>query len=126
MRIKKTGCVFETSKGKYKGKPIGFWSEQDILHYLKKYELPIFSYYGEIIENNGVFSLTGMKRTGCKLCLFGCQFENNGIHLLKELEPLVCKVLLKPIEDGGFGYKEVIDYLNQHCNCNIDLGQGDF
>lgn len=119
---KKTGCVFEVGKNKYKGKPIGFWTEQDIYEYTRWKQLPLFNYYGEIIEDEkGCLCTTGMDRTGCKICLFGCQFKNNGIHQLKELEPNVCKVIEKPISEGGLGYGEVVDYLNKYCGCSIDI-----
>ena len=94
---KKTGCINELGKGKYKAKPLGFWTENDILEYTKWKNIPLFEYYGEIIEKENGLALTGMQRTGCKICLFGCQFSSNGIHLLKELEPTVYKILLKPI-----------------------------
>ena len=118
---KKTGCVNYLGKGKYKGKPLGFWTENDILEYTKWKNLPLFEYYGEIVETENCFELTGMKRTGCKICLFGCQFPTNGIHVLKELEPKAYKILLKPISQGGCGYGEVIKYLNDYCGCSIDI-----
>ena len=121
---KKTGCVF-LKDGMYKAKPMGFWLQKDVLKYIYTYKLPIFKYYGEVIKEGEEFRLTGMQRTGCKMCLFGCQYKENGIHQLKELEPNVARIMLRPIEEKGFGYREVINYLNEYCDCDIDLGQND-
>ena len=119
-----TGCVYETGKDKYRGKPMGFWTEQDVYKYIKLNNLPIFKLYGEVVEDeNGVLSLTGVRRTGCKLCMFGCAFKSSGIHQLKDLEPQTARIALKPISEGGFGYGEVIKFLNEECKCKIDLGE---
>jgi 3'-phosphoadenosine 5'-phosphosulfate sulfotransferase (PAPS reductase)/FAD synthetase len=67
---------------------MSFWTEQDVLHYIKKYDIPIASVYGEIeyaeypeqlrfdlgIEGTGLEALrtSGCSRTGCVFCGFGC------------------------------------------------------
>ncbi len=74
--------------------PMSFWTEQDVLQYIKKYEIPIASVYGEIeyanypdqirFEDLGVesevceeLSLTGCQRTGCIFCGFGCHLDKS-------------------------------------------------
>ena len=42
---------------------------------------------------------------------------------MKYVEPKTCAIALKPLSEGGFGYGEVISYLNENCKCDIDLGQ---
>ena len=68
------GCINFTKKVCY---PLGFWTEQDILMYIKKFNLDYCKAYGDIIEINGLLKTTKAKRTGC----VGCGF---GVHLEKE------------------------------------------
>lgn len=52
------------------------WTEQDILQYIRLYNVPIASVYGEIKErDNGELYLTGEPRTGCMFCMFGVHLE---------------------------------------------------
>lgn len=117
-----TGCVFKSGKA-YKAKPIGFWLEQDVLHYINDNDIPLFKLYGKVTEKDGEYSLTGIDRTGCKFCLFGCQMKNNKIHQLKDFEPHTCEVLLRPIKEGGLGFGEVLNYIDKECGVKVDLGQ---
>lgn len=51
--------------------PLSFWTEQDILQYIKMFNLDYASVYGDIVENEeGKLETTGEKRTGCVACLF--------------------------------------------------------
>lgn len=59
-------------------KPMSFWNEQDVLQYLKRYDLPIASVYGDIIEENGKLRTTGVHRTGCMFCMYGVHLEPTG------------------------------------------------
>lgn len=46
-------------------KPLSFWTEQDILRYLKEYNVPYCPLYGDIVEDKkGKLSTTGIHRTG--------------------------------------------------------------
>ena len=56
--------------------PLSFWTEQDILKYIKEYNVKICSVYGEIAEDeNGKLQCTGCQRTGCIFCGFGVHLE---------------------------------------------------
>ena len=55
--------------------PLSFWTEQDVLAYLKLTGIPYASVYGEIVEENGRLATTGAKRTGCMFCMFGVHLE---------------------------------------------------
>lgn len=57
--------------------PIAFWTEQDILKYLKEFNIQYASVYGEIKqdEKTGKYYTTGCTRTGCMFCGFGCHLE---------------------------------------------------
>ena len=74
--------------------PMSFWTEQDVLWYIKENNLPIASVYGDIeyaaypeqlrledfgIECDGRENLctTGCKRTGCIFCGFGCHLDKS-------------------------------------------------
>ena len=86
------GCnAFESSNPT--SQPLSFWTEQDILTYIVKYNLPIASVYGEIIsERDGIdypavdmfgnvgcnLKCTGCERTGCIFCGFGFHLEKHG------------------------------------------------
>jgi 3'-phosphoadenosine 5'-phosphosulfate sulfotransferase (PAPS reductase)/FAD synthetase len=89
--------------------PLSFWTEQDILHYIKKYDVPYCSVYGDIqvkaetdvegqmnlidylecYEPEDLLETTGCDRTGCIFCMFGCHLEKepNRFQRLKETHP---------------------------------------
>lgn len=106
----KSGCnAFEMKRPT--SSPLSFWTEQDILHYIKKYDVPYCSVYGDIlikphsedylegqidaIDYLGCYGpedtleTTGCKRTGCIFCMFGCHLEKepNRFQRLKETHP---------------------------------------
>lgn len=64
----KNGCnVFDEKKGSCT--PMGFWTEQDVLGYIKMFNLEYASVYGDIVEEtdskgNVILTTTGEKRTG--------------------------------------------------------------
>lgn len=116
--------------------PISFWTEQDIYQYIKERNLKICSVYGEIVEvgqnenyeqlslfdetNQNRLTTTGCSRTGCVFCLFGCCNENwDNLRRLKITHNNIYNYLMKPTSEGGLGYKEIIDYMNEHGNLNI-------
>lgn len=101
----KTGCnAFD--KKEPSSQPLSFWTEQDILQYLKKYDVPYCSVYGEIVPTSEdeqiegqltafdmlndyegtLLKTTGCNRTGCIFCMFGCHLEKepNRFQQLKE------------------------------------------
>lgn len=107
----KHGCNAFNSK-KPVSRPISFWTEQDVLHYLKKYDVPYCSVYGDIqvkpaspeavpenqinmidylgcYEPEDTLETTGRDRTGCIFCMFGCHLEKepNRFQKLKETHP---------------------------------------
>lgn len=104
------GCnAFE--KNDPTSQPLSFWTEQDVLLYLKKYNVPYCSVYGDIVtvddEGNEYdmptdymealaaadvmpkLQTTGCDRTGCIFCMFGCHLEKepNRFQRLKETHP---------------------------------------
>lgn len=106
----KNGCnAFDTKKPT--SQPLSFWTEQDVLHYIKKYDLPYCSLYGDIVvdqssedvfdgqiniidylgcyEEEDKLKTTGVDRTGCIFCMFGVHLEKepNRFQKLKETHP---------------------------------------
>jgi 3'-phosphoadenosine 5'-phosphosulfate sulfotransferase (PAPS reductase)/FAD synthetase len=106
------GCnAFE--KGRPSSQPLSFWTEQDVLHYIKKYNVPYCSVYGDIVIDEKVdgdnvlegqinlidyldcheeadkLKTTGCDRTGCIFCMFGCHLDKtpNRFQRLKETHP---------------------------------------
>lgn len=89
--------------------PLSFWTEQDILRYIKQFDVPYCSVYGDIVptddgeqfegqittfdilgEYDGtLLKTTGCNRTGCIFCMFGCHLEKepNRFQRLKETHP---------------------------------------
>lgn len=109
-----TGCNAFESKRPI-SRPIGFWTEQDILIYLKKYNLKYPSVYGDIIElNDGRLELSGVIRTGCIFCAYGVHLEK-GVNKFQKLEtthPKLHEYCMKPKEEGGLGLAYVLDVIN--------------
>ena len=120
--------------------PMSFWTEQDVLLYIYQNKIPIASVYGEVVkevevegqldfEDLGIFELerpvlrtTGCNRTGCMFCGYGCHLEPPGegrFERLKVTHPKIYDYIMRPWEQGGLNYKEVIDWLNENGNLNI-------
>ena len=118
--------------------PMSFWTEQDILEYIKTRNIPICSVYGDIVEDTEkmgqikgqiklweerpVYKTTGCKRTGCMLCGFGCHLEKspNRFELLKETHPKMYN-LLDVVKNNGVTFREAIEWTNEHGNLDIKL-----
>jgi len=124
-----------------KSTPMAFWTEQDVLLYIYQNHIQIASVYGDVIKENevdgqldfadlGLFDLgrptlktTGCNRTGCMFCGYGCHLEPEGegrFVRLKRTHPKIYDYIMRPWDQGGLGYKEVIDWINLHGNLNIE------
>ena len=156
--------------------PMAFWTEQDVLLYIKEFIQPhlkdlvcrasnlsgslrkkarkelrkygynttgIASVYGEVVRDweaegqlegqmdmfdMGIFykdrrllKTTGCDRTGCMFCGFGCHLEKspNRFERMKETHPKQYDYIMRPTEQGGLNYKEIIDWINEHGNLDI-------
>lgn len=109
----KNGCnAFNNTRPM--SKPLSFWTEQDILKYLIMFDIPYASVYGEILQDEkGKYYTTGCDRTGCIFCGFGCHLEKepNRFQRLKETHPKQWAYCMKPVEEGGLGMREVLEYI---------------
>lgn len=103
----KTGCNgFEMKRPV--SNPIGFWTEQDVLAYLYKYNLDFPSVYGEIIYENNEYRTTGESRTGCMFCMFGVhkEPEPNKFQRMAHTHPKLYNYCINKL-----GIGEVLDYI---------------
>ena len=88
-------------------RPIIFWSEQDVLRYLYENKVPIASVYGDIVLKDGVYSTTGVKRTGCMFCMFGAQFKKDKrFELMQQTHPKIYEYIMNIL--GGAKVLEFI------------------
>lgn len=132
----KTGCNAFKSK-RARSAPMSFWTEQDILEYIKAFNVPIASIYGETVYEHdggdyaytlcdcgGKLRTTGCKRTGCIFCGFGAHLEKgeSRFERLKRTHPRQYEYcieggaydtdgLWKPTKQG-LGMRHVFDTLN--------------
>ena len=115
--------------------PMAFWTEQDVLRYIKENGIQIASVYGDVVYTDedgfeyadsvtgtGKLKTTGCKRTGCVFCGYGAHLEKPGdgrFERLKVTHTKLYEYIFRDWDKGGLGYKQVIDWLNEHGNLNI-------
>lgn len=95
-------------------RPLSFWTEQDILHYIQVFDLEYAAVYGEIIEDDkGVLRTSQCDRTGCMFCIFGSHLQKgeNRFQQMKKTHPRQYEYCMKPVEEKGLGLAEVLDYI---------------
>lgn len=136
----KNGCNAFNSK-RATSQPMSFWTEQDVLQYIKENNIPIASVYGDVVykenpdqiriedyglENCGTDKLctTGCDRTGCIFCAFGAHLEKgeSRFERLKRTHPRQYEYCIgggeyvngvwRPSKDG-LGMGHVFDELNK-------------
>lgn len=136
----KYGCnAFEIKRPR--SAPMSFWTEQDVLQYIKEKNLQIASVYGDVvykdysdqmrIEDYGIdccgtdkLCTTGCDRTGCIFCAFGAHLEKgeSRFERLKRTHPRQYEYCIGGGEyvDGvwqpskeGLGMGHVFDELNK-------------
>lgn len=102
----KTGCNAFDSKRQL-SKPISFWTEQDILKYLRDFNIPYASVYGDIIEDKkGKLRTTGENRTGCCFCPVGCHLDKvNRFQRLKTTHPKLYDYVINTLN-----LRELLDF----------------
>lgn len=134
----KSGCNAFNNKHPQSA-PMSFWTEQDVLRYIKENNLPIASVYGDVVysDDNGLLydnliidgisnklCTTGCKRTGCIFCAFGAHLEKgeSRFERLKRTHPRQYEYCIGGGEyvDGvwqpnkqGLGMGHVFDELNK-------------
>lgn len=102
--------------------PMSFWTEQDVLRYIKEENIPIASVYGEVVEEGEKLFTTGCERTGCMFCAFGCHLEKSPTRFerLKETHPRQYEYCISGGEYGwsakikSSGKWRVFDFINEN------------
>jgi 3'-phosphoadenosine 5'-phosphosulfate sulfotransferase (PAPS reductase)/FAD synthetase len=103
----KTGC--NNFNGKHPvSKPLSFWTNDDVLRYIRETGLPIASVYGDIVkESKGRLSTTGEQRTGCVFCPVGCHRDKiNRFQRLAVSHPKLHEYCM-----DSLGLGEFLDYI---------------
>lgn len=91
--------------------PLSFWREQDILQYISENKIEIASVYGKVILEKEEYRTTKEQRTGCMFCGFGAHLEKeNRFQKIKQTHPLIYNFIMKPRNEGGLGFKEVLTF----------------
>lgn len=133
------GCnAFESEHPK--SNPMSFWTEQDVLEYIRQHDLKICSVYGDIVtddeetgqitladcglqgfENKQPLHCTGCRRTGCVLCGFGAHIHGDDRFLkLKETHPKMYQ-FLDVAQNNGYTMRQAIEWVEEHSNISIKL-----
>lgn len=135
----KQGCNAFQAK-RETSQPLSFWTEQDVLKYIKENNIPIASVYGEVVygekdsdeqyynllcDCDGKLCTTGCDRTGCVFCGFSAHLDKgeSRFERLKRTHPRQYEYcmgggaydtdgLWKPTKDG-LGMAHCIDELNK-------------
>lgn len=121
------GCnAFESKEPK--SQPMSFWTEQDVLHYIKEFNVPYCPVYGEIkidddpefegqmnwidylgcYEEQDRLTTTGCTHTGCMFCMFGVHLEKepNRFQRMKVTHPKQYAYCMDKL-----GLREVLEYI---------------
>lgn len=125
----KIGCNAFCGK-RPRSAPLAFWTDQDVMHYIKQYSVPYCQVYGDIRvkqarkhEINGqinvidylgcyspedILETTGCDRTGCMFCMFGVHLEKepNRFQRMKQTHPKQYEYCMNQL-----GLKEVLEYI---------------
>ena len=124
----KFGCNAYQQK-RATSQPMSFWTEQDVLHYIKRFNVPYCPVYGDIrvkqsdelegqinaidylgdYEPEDKLETTGCDRTGCMFCMFGCHLDKtpNRFQRMKQTHPKQYAYCMEQL-----GLKEVLEYIN--------------
>lgn len=89
--------------------PIGHWTVNDVLKYIKENHLPLPHIYGEIeTDENGNYYTTLFQRTGCLCCPVGSHLESpNKFQLLREFDRETWDFVINDL-----GYGKVLEYFD--------------
>lgn len=109
----RSGCNAYDKVKRPVSKPLSFWTDQDVLEYLRLHNLEYASVYGDIVETTEGLATTGCTRSGCMFCMFGCTQDGtpNRFQRMKETHPRQYDYCMRPLDQKGLGLKEVLEYI---------------
>lgn len=116
--------------------PMAFWTEEDVLRYVKLMDIQIPSVYGEIfpvdykgrnVEESGCkickWATTGCSRTGCVYCGFGFHNEKHGVTRFQSLAQTHPKLYEYCIGGGQWADNPYYDpLLPKDIDIHLDIG----
>lgn len=119
----KTGCNYKLPDNSIKSKPLGAVSLDAVLYALHYRKTPLSPDYGEVqyCNEKKCYKCSKAQRTGCTLCGFGIKYDPLRYVRLQETEPAKVAYAFKPFSQGGLGYLEVCEFLNEYCGTNISI-----
>lgn len=102
-----SGCNAFNSK-RPTSQPMSFWTEQDVLEYIQRFNIAYASVYGDIIEVKGKYKTTGVDRTGCMFCCYGiqCSKSPNKFEQMKITHPKQYDYCINKLEIG-----KILDFI---------------
>lgn len=105
---RKTAFIQDQIKPNKRGSiaPLSVWSDDDIDQYIQQNNLEICNLYSR-----------GFNRTGCAFCMFGITQDPNRFVVLKAVYPKLWAYCMKPVDKGGLGMKEVLEYIGIPTGC---------
>ena len=86
--------------------PLSIWTDRDIWDYIHANGLSYPSVYD-----------MGYERTGCMFCCFGITRHPDRFLRLKQTHPKQWAYCMRPIDEGGLGLREVLDYMHIPTGC---------
>lgn len=114
----RTGCNSFISN-RPQSKPMGFWTQQDILHYILQNNLEIAKPYGKIIKADNhknlfctscKYKTTKENRTGCMFCPIACHLNNlDKFERLKKIYPKIYDYCMEELEE-----KHLINFIKEN------------
>jgi len=108
LKFAKNNCNSFNQKNP-QSNPLSFWTEQDILQYIKDFNIPYCDkIYGDIIIEDKVYRTTKAKRTGCMFCMFGVHMERspNRFQQMEKSHPSIHNYCINKLGCG-----KVLDFI---------------
>ena len=98
---------------------MAFWTEQDVLQYIKQKDIPYASVYGNIVSTSKGLATTGESRTGCIFCAFGVHLDKgeNKFQRMAKTHPKQYDYCINKL-----GLGEVLDYIGVDYRVNNLFG----
>ena len=115
LKFAKTNCNSFSQKNP-QSNPLSFWTEQDILKYIKDFKINYCDkIYGEIIEEDKKYRTTKAKRTGCMFCMFGVHMERtpNRFQQMEKSHPQIHNYCIEKLGCGKVLNFIGVDYINK-------------
>lgn len=88
--------------------PMSFWTEQDVIEYLIRFNIDFAEIYGRAVYDGESYRVTGEQRTGCMFCMFGIQCDTtpNKFQRMKITHPQQYEYCINKLGCG-----KVLDYI---------------